>query len=130
MLQVVADIMRSSYKSGKSGIFFHAKFMADLGDLSRLMRKSNILAEQVAWVMEEDREVAAAWQGRVSQRWVEPALRLLESVGHNVQSSVKVLSDKASDVGAKIDTCKKRKRGAEGGGQQGTGRKEAGAGTV
>ena len=89
--------------------------MADLGDLSRLMRKSNILAEQVAWVMEEDGDVAAAWQGRVSERWVEPALRLLESVGHNVQSSVKVLSDKPSDVGAKIEMCKKRKRGAEGG---------------
>ena len=89
--------------------------MADLGDLSRLMRKSNILAEQVAWVMEEDGEVGAAWQGRVSERWVEPALRLLESVGHNVQSSVKVLSDKPSDVGAKIEMCNKRKRGAEGG---------------
>ena len=68
--------------------------------------------------MDDDGEVAAAWQGRVSQRWVDPALCLLHCVMHNAQGTVKVLNDKAADIADTINRCKKRKRGGEDGGRE------------
>ena len=67
--------------------------------------------------MDDDGEVAAAWQGRVSQRWVDPALCLLHCVMHNAQGIVKVLNDKAAGIADKINRCKKHKRGGEDGGR-------------
>ena len=86
--------------------------MKYIAELCKVMRKSNILAEQVAHLMAEDGKCAATWGGRVVQRWLEPTLRLLVAVRHNAEGAAVVLGHKIDRL--KIDTSKaenrKRKR--------------------
>ena len=71
---------------------YHATFVETIREISRVMRTSNLLAEQVAELMERDGGSAAAWQGKVVQRWIEPMLRLLASVGHNRDATCRILA--------------------------------------
>ena len=71
------------------------------------MRTSNLLAEQVAELMERDGGCAAAWQGKVVQRWIEPMLRLLASVGHNRDATCRILAVYIEVLQGKIDAAAK-----------------------
>ena len=59
-------------KATKRGLAFHSEILTGLRDLSAMMRKSNILAEQVDALMQQENEKSVSWQGKVVQQWAAP----------------------------------------------------------
>ena len=62
--------------------------------------------------MECEGTSAIAWQGKVVQRWIEPMLRLLASVGHNWDANCRILAAHIEVPRHKIDATKNPKHDA------------------
>ena len=88
----VAHECESSVRTAVEGLAFHSEILTGLRDLSAMICKGNILAEQVDALMQRENEKSASWQGKVVQRWVEPILRLIKAVLSNAAATHKVLS--------------------------------------
>ena len=82
------------------------------------MRTFDLLVEQVAELLERAGDTAAAWQGNVVQRWIEPIWRLLAAVAHNREATccilaahIEILSKKVAALAknAKHDASKAQK---------------------